>query len=107
MKIEQPSLFDAQEREASIQAKFEKFHADHPEVYDELLGLARQMYAAGRKKIGIGMLWEVLRWHRTLRGVEDDTGYKLNNNYRSRYVRLMIEREPEFDGFFELRRLSS
>jgi hypothetical protein len=46
------------------------------------------------------------RWHRRL-PLEDDPaeGYKLNNNYFSRYVRLLIKLHPEMEEMFELRAL--
>lgn len=97
----------AAEREASIQERFAAFHAAHPEVYDELAALARKARRAGRDRLGIGMLWEVLRWERTLRGVEDPSGFKLNDHYRSRYARLLMDREPDLAGLFETRELRS
>lgn len=94
------------EREATIQERFAAFHAAHPEVYAELVELARTARRAGRSRIGIGMLWEVLRWERTLRGVEEG-GFKLNDHFRSRYARLLMEREPDLAGIFETRELRS
>jgi len=32
---------------------------------------------------------------------------KLNNNFTSRMARKLMEEDPEFKGFFELRRLKS
>jgi hypothetical protein len=40
-----------------------------------------------------------------MKTVGDD--FKLNNNYHSRYARLIMEREPGLDGFFETRGLRS
>lgn len=51
---------------------------------------------------GIGSLWEVLRWNMQ---IERDGDFKLNNNFRSRYARLIIQEHPEFENFFELREL--
>jgi len=61
--------------------RFRDFHRDNPEVYEELMVLVRQAMARGRKKIGIKMLWEVVRWNRFLRTTDEK--YKLNNNYHS------------------------
>lgn len=33
--------------------------------------------------------------------------FKANNNFRSRYVRLIIRDHPELEDFFELRELKS
>ena len=86
----------------TIQQKFELFHKNNPEVYTMLVSLALQAKAAGRNKIGIGMLFEVLRWNYIIRTSED---FKLNNNYRSRYVRLIAQNEPSLGGMFEMREL--
>ncbi len=91
----------------SIEAQFEAFHTRHPEVYASLVTLAYQ--ARGRdRRIGIGMLFEVLRWEWTLAGLPDDAEeFKLNNNYRSRYARLIMADHPQLDGLFELRELKT
>ncbi|MBU1767886.1 MAG: hypothetical protein KJ648_07280 [Candidatus Omnitrophica bacterium] len=79
-----------------------EFHEANPQVYVELRALARQTLHAGRNCLGIGVLWEVMRWHRSLTrdGVED---FKLNNNYRAWYARELMRREPELVNFFEIR----
>lgn len=90
--------------EETIQAAFEAFHERHPGVYMALRELALKAVRRGRRRIGIGMLWEVLRWNLWI-----DTGEEqmLNNNYRSRYARMMMDLEPELAGVFELRELRS
>jgi len=88
----------------TIDAQFEEFHRNNPEVYEELVRLARQMKARGHKQIGIKMLWEVLRWERAMK-TTDQTEWKLNNNYTSRYARLIMEQEPDLEGFFKTREL--
>lgn len=88
----------------TLDAQFEEFHKNNPEVYEELVRLARQMKARGHKRIGIKMLWEVLRWERAMK-TTDQTEWKLNNNYTSRYARLIMEKEPDLKGFFVTRGL--
>lgn len=88
------------------EARFREFHATNPEVYQELVVLARQALARGKRKIGIGMLWEVMRWGRWL-AITGDDEFKLNNNYRSRYARLIMEQEPDLRGIFEIRELKT
>lgn len=90
------------DRERSIDEAFAAFHAENPHVYAELKMLALRARRRGASRIGIGMLFEVLRWRRTLRTDGDD--FKLNNNYRSRYAR-MLNTEPELAGCFETREL--
>lgn len=93
------------QREATIQEAFERFDRENPHVYTELVMLARRYKRRGNRKCGIGMLFEVLRWRSGMRTGGDD--FKLNNNYRSRYVRKMMREYPEFDGWFEIRELQS
>jgi hypothetical protein len=85
--------------------EFLGFHEANPEVYAELRDLARQAVARGRKCASIKMLFEVVRWERYLRTTDPD--FKLNNNFHSRYARLLMAREPELRGLFELRELRS
>lgn len=89
--------------EATIAEAFARFHAENPHVYDELVRLARRAKRAGSSRIGIKMLFEVLRWRHTLRTGGDD--FKLNNNYHSYYARIIMDRCPDLGDIFELRRL--
>lgn len=87
----------------TIAEAFLDFHNANPGVYKHLVRLARRARQRGANKIGIGMLFEVLRWQRIL-----ETGgdvFKLNNNYRALYARLIMERESDLAGMFEIREL--
>lgn len=85
-----------------IQTEFQTFHAEHPEVYTQLVRLARTWQANGSAKLGIATLFEVLRWNSHL-NPDHTGGYKLNNNYRALYARLIMDQEPDLEGLFELR----
>ncbi len=103
----QAALWDEPEpeRELTIQERFEIFHKANPGVYAWLGVQALIAYEKG-KKVSIKCLWEMLRWHLFIElDVCDD--FKLNNNYTSRYARLIMKRVPELDGYFELRELRS
>lgn len=89
----------------SADDKFMEFHKKNPQVYQELVKLTEQAIQNGRNKIGIKMLVEVVRWNRFLQTTDAD--YKINNNYTSRYARLIIENRPEFGDIFSLRTLRS
>jgi hypothetical protein len=90
--------------EKSLQADFERFHADNPGVYARLRALALFAVRKGKRKIGIGMIYEVVRWEYFF-DTHGDDDWKLNNNWRSRYARLLMECEPELVGIFETREL--
>jgi hypothetical protein len=82
-------------------AKFRDFHSRNPLVYTELVRLAREAKATGKPRVGIQMLFEVVRWHFFLKTTDAD--FKLNNNYAAYYARLVMDREPDLDGIFNLR----
>jgi hypothetical protein len=88
----------------TIEEQFAEFHRQNPHIYEALVRLARQAKASGRRKIGIELLFAGLRWERFITTTGNDA-YKLNNNYRSRYARRIMEREPDLVGFFEIRGL--
>ena len=83
-----------------IEAAALAFHRQHPGVYAELVRIARQLKAAGHKRYGIGALFEVVRFHRALATTGD---FKLNNNYRAIYARVIMAKNTDLAGFFETR----
>lgn len=85
--------------------KFEVFHAKNPHVLVLLEELTGKMYRLGRKRIGINMLSEVLRYDFYLRTDDPNTEFKMSNSYRPHYARLMIDRHPEWKDLFELNRM--
>ncbi|MGW2022035.1 hypothetical protein [Streptomyces decoyicus] len=89
---------------ATIQAQFEVFHQLNPWVLQALESLTGDyLKRVGQARVGIGMLFEVLRWRYAAATAGDE--FRLNNNFRSRYVRLLIERHPEWAPAFEVRAL--
>ena len=84
--------------------EFWAFHRVNPLVYDILVTKARQASKKGFERIGIKMLWEVMRWEIKMRTVDPSQDeFKLNNNYHSYYARLIMFQEPDLKGIFELR----
>jgi hypothetical protein len=94
-------------RPITIQERFEAFHAANPWVYEALVKLALDFVARGHRRIGIGMLVEVVRWQYGRQTSDPTSGFKVNNNYRSRYARMIEARVPELAGMFETRELQS
>jgi len=86
---------------SSIGDAFRVFHAENPHVYAELRAGALRLHHAGWKHFGIARLYEGLRYQRALETTAKD--WKLDNNFRALYARLLMEQEPELEGFFELR----
>ena len=83
--------------------RFWRFHEANPQVYSTLRRLSLDLVDRGHSRIGIGMLFEVIRWQIAM--TTTDKEFKLNNNLRSRYARLLMKNEPRLAGVFETREL--
>jgi len=90
---------------STIEQRFALFHRDNPEIYVELVDLARVAKGHGRTRIGIRHLWEVMRWNRFIKTNRPDGDFKLNDHFHSRYVRLIIAENPDLASIFETRTL--
>ena len=87
--------------------RFYEFHGENPQVFEELVRLARRASQLGRRRIGIRMLWEVMRWNLTIEIDHEDDDYKFNDHFTSRYSRMIMERNPDLVGLFQVRTLRS
>jgi hypothetical protein len=98
-----PELHDFSGSSLSIQERFERFHQANPWVYESLRTLSLDLVGRGQTRIGIGMLFEVMRWHYARSTKDPSSDFRLNNDYRSRYSRLLMDNEPELAFVFETR----
>lgn len=81
--------------------RFRAFHQKNPHVYTRLEELVAEAVTGGHKRIGVGALFERLRYSE--RTETNGDHYRLNNDYRADYVRLLVARHPEWADVFELR----
>lgn len=88
---------------ATVDQKFDEFHAENPHVYRELVRLCRQARKGGRKHVGIRMLWEVTRWNFLISTTDANSDFKLNDHYTSRYARLIMQTESDLRDIFHVR----
>lgn len=106
MQLELPVLgktVDVDGKFATIQEKFEAFHEANPAVYSALVRLARTYKRRGQQRGSITQLFEVLRFSASVSTSDGNSGFKLNNNYRSRYARLIMKQEEDLADLFEIR----
>jgi len=87
--------------------KFERFHELNPQVFSALEKMTTELTNRGRKRIGIKMLFEVLRWNYYMETNDPNSDFKINNNYAPYYSRLLIDKHPEWANVFELRTIRS
>lgn len=70
-----------------------------------LVSMTADLHRQGRERYGLRMLWGVLRWKVAMGTITVEEDFKLNDNYISRYVRLIVEKNPQYADMFELRAL--
>lgn len=89
-----------------IRDRFVDFHLNNPQVYTDLVDAARSINRySSKNRLGIGLLYERLRWlHYT--GVNGDEPFRLSNDFRAEYARLIMVNEPDLRGMFRIRSLS-
>lgn len=86
--------------QTAIEQDFAAFHRLNPAVYAELEARALRLHARGVRRIGIAMLFEVLRYSQLETTGEE---FKLNNSHRALYSRLLVHHHPELRDVIELR----
>ena len=84
----------------TLEDRFLEFHDANPDVYTEIVELARRAKAGGRRHWSINGVFEVLRYSRLQTQGEQ---FKLNNSFRAAYARMVMDRNPDLMGFFEVR----
>ncbi len=93
-------------RKPTIQERFEQFHSENPRLWEYYVKFALQMKRAGAKKGGIGMITERIRWYVFIE-THGEEGFKISNDYRSRYARKLMQDVPELKDFFNVKELRS
>lgn len=84
-----------------LQQRFNEFNQANPHVYNKIVQMTRDLKSQGHKKIGMQMIFEVLRWRSMMRTNSKD--YKLSNDYAAYYSRLIMQQEPDLDGIYTIR----
>lgn len=88
----------------TLQERFESYHQANPHIYQLLVKYTKYLKdERGLEHYGIAGVFERIRWHLDV-DTKDPDGYKVNNNYRAFYVRLIEDEYPEYRGFYFKRR---
>ncbi len=92
-------------RREQLECEAKSFHADHPEVWQMFCKFAETLWAAGRRRIGVSLIWERMRWETMVNPdyADSSSGIKLSNNHRAFYARWYMAGYPDRVGFFVLR----
>lgn len=85
-----------------LEKAFWTFHENNEQVYHMLVKFAREWRRLkSGSQLGISLLFERVRWEKSLETGDDE--FKLNNNHRAFYARLIMKHNPDLDGVFRMR----
>lgn len=101
--IEKRNKKRPKKRKASLQDTFMAYHKANPRVYNRLVEMARELKGMGVQQYGLAALWEALRYESLTTQQTDGLPFKLSNNHRAYYARLIHQQEQDLAGFFRLR----
>ena len=76
-----------------------QFHQENPKVYDLVKRFATEAKNGNRQRFGIAMIWERMRWYVAFE--TNDKTYKLNNNHKAFYARMLMIDDSYFIGVFK------
>ena len=88
----------------TLDERFAEYHAKNPAVFELFKKFAGMARDSGRTHFSAKAIMERVRWEICFAS-RDRRNFKVNNNYTSRYARLLVSECPEFRGFFEMREL--
>jgi hypothetical protein len=91
-------------RRTDLEARYREWARTHPEVLALFRRFAADM-AARRRRFGIGLLAERVRWEVHAEWAPDAAGFKLNNDYRAYVARDLIADMPELAPLLRTRRV--
>jgi hypothetical protein len=87
---------------ATLEERWQAFHAANPGVYAAFERLALDAIARGKTRIGAKALWERLRWDLWVESSDDEP--RLNNDHTASYARHFARMHPEHASAFEFRK---
>lgn len=80
--------------------KFEKYHAENPQIYREFERKTLFAISRGFRHYGAKAIFEIVRFET---GIFAHKGFKVDNTFTPDYARLFEQNHPEHAGFFEKR----
>jgi hypothetical protein len=88
----------------NLEKAFWKFHKENPHVYKLIVKYAREAKKAGFVTYGMKSIFERVRWHVHMEKAVEE--FKMNNNFSSRYSRLVMKKNRDLRAFFKTRPLN-
>lgn len=101
--IREKRTFHRKPKAPAIQDRFELWIQQNPQALSLFIKYANEARESGRKHYSIKAIIERVRWHVAIQTRGDD--FKINDHWSSRLARLLMQKDPRLEGFFELRKL--
>ena len=97
--------------ESKSETAFWNFHEANPRVYDLLVRYARQWRLSHPDRpVGIDLIFSRIRWLFDVvltpspYGKSTKVDFKLSNNHKPYYSRLIMEKNPDLKGIFVIKK---
>ena len=94
-------------RADELEQAAKKFHLANPNVWVLYVRFTREMCERGFSNYSANAIFERIRWETDTVGEDGKSTFKVNNNHRPYYARWYMNRFPEHEGFFRIRKLNS
>lgn len=85
-----------------LERRYQAWITANPQVLPTYERVAKEALTSG-KKFSISLLTERIRWECHMQTIPDDSGFKINNDYRAYIARDLIQRIPKLADVLELR----
>lgn len=89
-----------------VYEKFKQYHTDNPKVWDLFKRFAYDMRNTGRETYSAEIIINQIRWHHDIES-KGGEAFKINNDYKPMYARMLVYKYPEFKDFFKFRKVTS
>jgi len=89
----------------SIQQSFEDYHSNNPQIFDMIINEMVKAKNKGKKKVSIKMIVNFIRWNIFVETKDNDSRWKINDAFTSRYARMISDKFPSLAGMIEKRNL--
>lgn len=84
--------------------KFTEFHRANPHIYQEIVAKCREAKAKGFNQWSIEAIINVIRWDSKVKTIRDGSDFKISNNHKSFYAWMVMIKNPDLRGFFNVQR---
>lgn len=87
-----------------LKQKWWEWHKKNPHVYELFEKFTFIAINKGHKRLSAWLIVNRIRWETSIETSGDD--FKISNDFIAYYARLFVAYHPEYEGFFQLKRMT-